>query len=86
MRRALVSPLMLYHYDQDLFAGLTIPEQLDKDILVNTHHMGPRGAGARWCCYGDDWSVCELSESILTDERKPGGFAGATFPGLLRPP
>ncbi|MBQ2400832.1 MAG: hypothetical protein II311_02330 [Lachnospiraceae bacterium] len=35
MRRALVSPLMLYHYDQDLFAGLTIPEQLDKDILVN---------------------------------------------------
>ena len=35
MRRALVSPLMLYHYDPNLFEGLRIPEQLDKDTLVN---------------------------------------------------
>jgi len=35
MRRALISLLMLYHYDQDLFKELHVPAQLDKDIMVN---------------------------------------------------
>ena len=35
MRRALVSLIMLYHYDHDLFAGFALPAEVDKDMLVN---------------------------------------------------
>lgn len=35
MRRALISALMLYHYDSDLFAEFKIPEVLDRTTLIN---------------------------------------------------
>lgn len=35
MRRALLSLLMLYHYDPDLFAQLHLPAEADKDVFIN---------------------------------------------------
>ena len=74
MRRALVSPLMLYHYDPDLFAGLTIPEQLDKDIWTMVQPdlsiICKKDRLVRRGCFGAPDLVVEiLSESTAGKDR-----------------